>query len=164
MTSRLELRHHYPEPPERVRQVLTDPAYLHDKLRTVGGPRAELVSRDEDQRGVTIVARQAVPDNALPSFVRSMVPHGLTIHRTEIWTSAGGSMSAVMDGAPGTVTGTMRLQPDPAGSVLSLYVEATVALPLVGGKVERAIIDGVGKLMDAEYKFTVQWLHDSATT
>lgn len=164
MTSRLELQHRYPEPPERIREVLTDPEYLREKLRTVGGPRAALVSRDEDQRGVTIVLRQAVPDDALPSFVRSMLPSGLTIRRTETWNSSGGSMHAEVDGAPGTVTGTMSLQPDPGGSALSLHIEAQVPLPLVGRKVEKAITDGVGTLMDAEYQFTVQWLRDSATT
>jgi uncharacterized protein DUF2505 len=158
MASRLALRHRYPVPPERIRQVLTDRQYLRDKLRAVGGSRAELVSWEQDERGVTVVLHQAVPDDALPSFLRSVLPGDLTIRRTETWTNSGGSVHAVVDGAPGTVTGTMRLEPDPAGCVLGAQLTAEVGLPLVGGKVEKVITDSVGRLMEVEYRFTLEWL------
>ncbi len=163
MARRLELRHRYPLPPERIREVLTDRDYLRDKLRAVGGPRAELVSREQDERGITLVLRQAVPDDALPSLIRSALPGGLTIRRTETWTSSGGSVHAVVDGAPGTIPGAMRLEPDPAGCVLGAQLTAEVPLPLIGGKVERVIIDSIGKLMDAEYRFTLEWLRDAGS-
>jgi hypothetical protein len=70
---------------------------------------------------------------------------------------------SVVDGAPGTITGTMRLDPDPAGSVLSMRLEATVPIPLIGSKVEKSIINGVSRLMDSEYDFTMRWLHGSTT-
>lgn len=161
MTSRVELWHHYPEPPERMREILTDPDYLRGKLHAVGGPSAELVSRNEDERGITVVLRQAVPATALPAVIRSFLPAGLTIHRTEIWNSYGGSVRAAVDGAPGTITGIMSLEPDPGGSVLALRLEAQVGLPFIGGRVENAITGGVSKLMNAEYDFTIQWLRDS---
>lgn len=161
MTSRVELRHHYPEPPERMREVLTDPDYLRDKLRAVGGPRAELVSWDDDDRGITVVLHQMVPAGALPSFIRAALPGELTIRRIETWTGAGGTVQSTVDGAPGTITGTMSLEPDPAGSVLAMRLEAEVGLPFIGGKVEKAITGGVSKLMNAEYDFTMQWLRDS---
>ncbi|HEU0127194.1 MAG TPA: DUF2505 domain-containing protein, partial [Pseudonocardiaceae bacterium] len=128
----------------------------------VGGPQAELVSWQEDDRGTTVGLRQTVPASALPSFVRSVLRGDLTIHRTETWTSNGGTVHSVVDGAPGTITGTMHLDPDPAGSVLSMQLEATVPVPLIGGKVEKSITDGVSKLMDSEYAFTLQWLRGSA--
>ncbi|MDQ3761640.1 MAG: DUF2505 domain-containing protein [Actinomycetota bacterium] len=161
MASQLALRHRYPEPPERMREVLTDPAYLREKLRAVGGPRAELVSREQDERGVTVVLRQAVPQDALPSFLRSVLPGDLTIRRTETWTSSGGRVHAVVDGAPGTITGVMRFEPDPAGCVLGAQLTAEVGLPLIGGKVEKIITDNVATLMEAEYRFTLEWLRNS---
>jgi hypothetical protein len=163
MTSRVELRHQYPESPERIREVLTDPDYLRDKMHAVGGAQAELVSREQDEHGVTIVLHHAVPGDALPSFLRSVRPEGLTIRRTETWTSSGGSAHAVVDGVPGTITVGMHLEPDPAGCVLGAQLTAEVSLPLFGGKVEKMIIDNVVKLMDAEYQFTLDWLRDSAT-
>ena len=160
MASRLALQHRYPESLERMREVLTDEHYLQDKLRAVGGPRAELVSRKQDERGVTVVLHQAVPEDALPSFLRSVLSGDLTIHRTETWTDSGGSVYAVVDGAPGTVSGAMRLEPDPPGCVLDAQLTAEVGLPLIGGKVEKVITDSVGRLMETEYRFTLEWLRN----
>ncbi len=164
MTSRVELRHQYPASPERIREVLTDPDSLRDKLRAVGGPRAELVSRQASERGVTIVLRQAVPDDALPSFIRSFRPEGLTIRRTETWTSTGGNVHAVVDGVPGTITVAMRLAPDPAGCVLSAELTAEVPIPMIGGKVEKIITDNVAQLISTEHQFTLEWLRNCASS
>lgn len=163
MASRVELWQHYPEPPERIPEVLTDPDYLRDRLRAVSGPGAELVSREQDERGVTIVLHHAVASDVLPSFLRSMRPDGLTIRRTETWTSTGASVHAEIDGIPGTITGAMHLEPDPDGSVLGAELTAEVPLPLFAGKVEKMITDHVAKLMVAEHQFTLDWLRDSAT-
>jgi len=161
MPNRVALQHQYPEPPERMREVLTDRQYLQDKLRAVGGPGAELVSWEQDERGVTVVLHQAVPDDAMPSFLRSVLPSGLTIRRTETWTSSGGSVHAVVDGAPGTITGAMRLEPDPAGCVLGAQLTVEVGLPLVGAKVEKMVADSITTLMESEYQFTLDWLRNS---
>ncbi|HEY3896069.1 MAG TPA: DUF2505 domain-containing protein [Pseudonocardiaceae bacterium] len=161
MARRVALRHHFPEPEERIRAVLTDRQYLQDKMRAVGGPRAELVSWERDETGVTLVLAQAVPEDAMPSFLRSVMPDGLTIRRTETWNAAGGSVHAVVDGAPGTINGTMRFEPDPDGCVLDAQLTAAVPLPLIGGKVEKVITDSVANLMDTEHQFTLEWLRNS---
>ncbi len=145
-----------------MREVLTDQRYLRDKLRTVGGPRGELVSWERDERGITVVLHQAVPEDAMPSFLRAVLPSGLTIRRTETWNSSGGSVHAVVDGAPGTITGTMRLEPDPAGCVLGARLTADVGLPLIGAQVEKLITDNIAALMESEYQFTLQWLRNSS--
>ena len=145
-----------------MREVLTDQRYLRDKLRTVGGPRGELVSWERDERGITVVLQQAVPEDAMPSFLRAVLPSGLTIRRTETWNSSGGSVHAVVDGAPGTITGTMRLEPDPAGCVLGARLTADVGLPLIGAQVEKLITDNIAALMESEYQFTLQWLRNSS--
>ena len=158
MASRLTLRYPYPAAPERVREVLTDRRYVQAKLQAVGGPRAEVVSWEQDARGVTFVLRQAVPENTIPSFLRSMLPEGLTIRRTETWSSAGGSVHAVVDGAPGTIIGVMRFAPDPAGCVLNAELTAEVPLPLIGAKVEEIITSNVAAMMEMEHQFTLAWL------
>lgn len=147
-----------------MREVLTDRQYLREKLRTVGGPRGELVSWEQDERGVTVVLHQTVPDEAMPSFLRSVLPSGLTIRRTETWRGSGGSVHAVVDGVPGTITGTMRFEPDPAGCVLGAQLTAEVGLPIVGARVEKLITDNVTALMETEYQFTLEWLRNATTT
>ena len=163
MASQLALRHPYPASPERMRELLTDRQYLEAKLRAVGGPGAELVSWQQNAQSVTVVLRQAVPGDAVPSFLQAMLPDDLTIRRTEIWHGCSGSVEAVVDGAPGMITGVMRLEPDPAGCVLSAQLTAEVPVPLLGGKVEKIVTDNIANLMETEYQFTLTWLRDSAT-
>jgi Protein of unknown function (DUF2505) len=163
MANQVELQHRYPAPPERIREVLTNPDYLRDKLRAVGGPGAELVGHEKDERDVTIVLHHAVPSGALPSFLRSVRPEGLIIRRTETWTTSGASVHAVVDGMPGTLTVVIHLEPDPSGCMLDAQLTAEVPLPLVGGKVEKMITDNVAKLMTTEYHFTLDWLRNSTT-
>jgi hypothetical protein len=158
MASQLALRHRYPTSPERMRELVTDQHYLRAKLRAVGGPGAELVSWQQNDDGVTVVLHQAVPGEAMPSFLRAMLPGNLTIRRTETWRGCRGSVEAVVDGAPGTITGVMDLEPDAAGCVLGSQLTVEVPLPLIGGKVEKIVIDNIATLLNSEYQFTLTWL------
>lgn len=160
MGSPLALRHQYPVSPQRLHEVLADRSYYEAKLHAVGGPQAELVSWQQDERGVSIVLHQAVPGDAMPSFLRSLLPGDLRIRRTEIWRGASGSVEAVVDGAPGTITGVMRLEPAPDGCVLGAELTAEVPLPLIGGKVEKIVTDNIASLMELEYQFTLSWLRN----
>jgi hypothetical protein len=158
MASQLALRHRYPVTAERMREVITDRRYVQAKLQAVGGPRAEVVSWQQDEHGVTVVLHQAVPGDAIPAFLRSFMPGNLTIRRTEIWRGSNGSVEAVVDGAPGTITGMMQLEPDSAGCVIGAQLTAEVPLPLIGGKVENIVTDNIASLMESEYQFTLDWL------
>lgn len=162
MTDRVELRHTYAEPPERMREVLTDPEYLREKLREVGGPGAELLSREQDASGaVTVVQRQNVPHDWVPPFARSLISGDVVIERTESWNgSFGGTVRAVIVGTPARITGTMALTQHGKGARLTLRIEAKVSLPLFGGAAEKMMIENVSRLMETEYRFTVEWLAD----
>jgi carbon monoxide dehydrogenase subunit G len=164
MTDRVQLRHSYAEPPERIREVLTDPEYLRARLREVGGPGAELVSREQDEAGgVTVVQRQTVPSDWVPDFARSLFSGDVVIERTESWNgSDGGTVRAVVAGTPARISGTMALGPHDGGTELTMRIEARVSIPLFGGTVEKMVTDNIARLMETEYRFTLRWLHDGA--
>jgi len=159
MSSRLEMRHAYPAPVERMRAVLTDPEFLRDKLREVGGPGAELVSRTEDNGRIIVVQRQAVPETALPAVVRSFVPGDLSITRTEVWSGpTAGTIDVAVGGAPGSASGTIAVTPDGEGALVTIRIDASVPVPLVGGMIEKAMTDNIGELGEVEHAFTREWL------
>lgn len=169
MTSRMELRHPYPVPGPRLVALFTDPEFLRAKLDAVGGPGARLlaVRAGEATAGtangaVTVELRQAVPAAALPSVARSLVPGDLAIERTERWTPRGGTVHATVAGAPGEITGQWLLDPAPDGCVLAGRLAVTIGVPLVGGRLERAVLDGLAQLLDTEHRFTLRWLQQSA--
>lgn len=162
MTSRLELRHTYPEAPERMAEVLVDPDYLRAKLRAAGGAGAELVSRTEADGEVIVVLRQPVTARSLPSFVRSLVPDDASVERTEIWRGTRGHTRASIDGTPARISGAMSLDPDGSGSAWSARIEAQVGVPVVGARIEKAVLDSIAKLMELEHSFTLEWLRDAS--
>ncbi len=153
------MRHAYPAPVERMRAVLTDPEFLRDKLREVGGPGAELVSRTEDNGRITVVQRQAVPETVLPAVVRSFVPGDLSITRTEVWSGpTAGTIDVAVGGAPGSASGTIAVTPDGEGALVTIRIDASVPVPLVGGMIEKAMTDNIGELGEVEHAFTREWL------
>lgn len=164
MSTQVELRHTYPEPPERMREVLTDPEFLRARIAEVGGPRAELVSRESDDAGtVTIVQRQTVSSSSLPTFAQTLIPGDVTIERTETWTGPGGGpVKAVVKGTPAQITGTMALTPRPhsGGATFTLRIDTKVPIPLFSIAVENLINENITKLIDREYEFTADWLRD----
>ena len=139
--------------------MLTDPEFLRDKLREVGGPGAELVSRTEDNGRITVVQRQAVPETVLPAVVRSFVPGDLSITRTEVWSGpTAGTIDVAVGGAPGSASGTIALTPDGEGALVTIRIDASVPVPLVGGMIEKAMTDNIGELGEVEHAFTREWL------
>ena len=153
------MRHAYPAPVERMRAVLTNPEFLRDKLREVGGPGAELVSRTEDNGRITVVQRQAVPETVLPAVVRSFVPGDLSITRTEVWSGpTAGTIDVAVGGAPGSASGTIAVTPDGEGALVTIRIDASVPVPLVGGMIEKAMTDNIGELGEVEHAFTREWL------
>ncbi|MGH3637300.1 MAG: DUF2505 domain-containing protein [Mycobacterium sp.] len=163
MATLVELQHEYAEPPERIREVLTDPEYLCNKLRAVGGPDAELVRREQDDQDVTVILQHSVPSDALPPFLRSTWPEGLTICRIENWTASGASVLAAVDGMPGTITAALNLKSGPTGCVVDTLLTTEVPLPVVGRRIEKIITNKIVELISTEYQFTLDWLRASAT-
>ena len=64
-------------------------------------------------------------------------------------------MTASVTGAPATVEATVSVTGDPAAMQYS--GSANVSIPFVGGKIEKAVIDELTKLLDAEHDETVTW-------
>ncbi|MPZ64737.1 MAG: DUF2505 family protein [Pseudonocardiaceae bacterium] len=164
MSTQVELRHTYAEAPERVREVLTDPEFLRAKLDKVGGQGAELVSREQDESGaVTVVQRQTVPSDRLPTYAQSLMPGDVVIERTETWTGPGGGpVKAVIKGTPAKITGTMALMPRPhgGGATVTLRIDTKVPIPLFSVAVEKLINENITRLMEREHEFATDWLRD----
>lgn len=163
MVYRLELQQKYPVSPERIREVFTNPDYLREKLRTVGGPGAKLVQCEHDGKDVIIVLEYAIPSEALPSYLRSAWPDGVTICRIESWTDSNASVRASIEGMPGTITVTLRLKSEPVGCVLGVLAAAEAPLPTFGDTIEKMIVKKVAQQMAAEHQFTLDWLSSSAS-
>ncbi|MBA0124584.1 DUF2505 domain-containing protein [Haloechinothrix sp. YIM 98757] len=164
MGARIEHSASFGWPVELVLDRLTSEDALREQLTEIGGKDAELLAHSASGSGVSYHMRQGVPAEKVPRAVRDVLAGDLVVHREQEWgtrTAGGivrGSARATVSGVPGEVTAVTELTARDEGSLLRVTGEATVRIPLVGGKFERMIAEHVCTLLDAEARYTAERL------
>lgn len=158
--------------PDVIFAKYSDRAFLDGRLQAAGGIDPQVTALEATgagaARALRIVTQQAIPASALPSMVSSLMPGDPLIIRTENWRPASGGYVADFDvlikGAPASLKGTMTLAagPTPASSTVTIDGQASVPIPLFGGKIESVIVEQVDKLLQAEEAYTQRTLGSSA--
>ncbi|WP_051426122.1 DUF2505 domain-containing protein [Jiangella gansuensis] len=148
--------------PVTVFAMLTDEAYIARKTTAAKALRHEVnVSRDGDR--VTIDLKRIMPPD-VPDFVRRFVGDTIDIKQRDIWEAAAadgsrnGSIDLDMLGAPVTCTGTMRLAANGIATVVTIKATVKASLPLVGGKIEQAVHQGLTEAAKIEEQVGRDWL------
>jgi hypothetical protein len=145
-----------PLSPAALVERLRDPAVVEGRS-AADGLGTRVVEHEATADGVRIVVATALPVDWLPAVVRGRLTQDPTVERTEEWTvgSDGATSPLHFDfpGMPVTGTGAARLTPTPGGAHLTVEVDVTVDVPLVGGLVEGAVAPRVGAALDAESAF-----------
>jgi hypothetical protein len=168
MARRIEHRTSAPWDADRVHAALVDPAFLRDRLATIGGTNAELVEHQVDDGEVRYRLRHGIPAEEVPTPVRPLLGGSLRLERIETWRADGpgryeGTMRLDTAGLPGQLAGVTRLVDRPAGgSELSVDGEVKVSVPLVGGKIEELVAAQVTKLLAKETDFALKWIAEHA--
>ncbi len=162
MATSLSVNHDFAASPAAVYALLTDRAFLQRRLEATGGTDPVVVSLDVAADGATVVTRQAIPASVLPSMVASLIPGDPVTERTENWRVDGNGYQAdfgvVIKGAPASLKGTMSLTASGTGSTLKVDGQATVPIPLFGGKIESVVAEQVDALLTKENSYTATTL------
>lgn len=161
----IEQRAEFDADADTVRGVLLDADYLAARLAELGGKDAALVTHDVDGARATIVLRQGVPVEFLPSVVRRFTGEDLVLDRTERWRprEAGGwvaDLEVAVRGLPGSITGVQELTDagTDGASALATRGSTSVPVPMVGGRIEATVAEQVTVLLGFEAEFTRRWL------
>jgi len=153
----------YDCPPAAVHAALTDEQYWRARVSAVEGPGATLDSVAVANGGIEVTLTQIVEAKNLPAIVGKITSGDLTISRTESWgpleaDAATGAVTTKIAGTPATVRGVNSLTGTDSRTTLRSAGDATVPIPLIGGKIEQAVADNVTRLLIAEQQFTEHWL------
>lgn len=148
--------------------LLGDEAQWSDRLALSPEMESRLVLLESGEGRIEVVTESVVPSEWLPDRVRRHLPVMPTVRRTETWLVAAERATAVFvfdfSGMPVSASGTGEMVPDgpaPAaapgagpgaggGCVVSVELEIAVAVPLVGGLVERGIAPQIGRALRRE--------------
>ncbi|NDK89262.1 DUF2505 domain-containing protein [Gordonia desulfuricans] len=159
MASSLKHSVSFPFSTARYWDIVSTEQYWHDLLEATNSSHGSLESFHRDGDTVVIELKQGVPEDRLPSAVTAVRPGDLEIPRTVRFTRSGdtitGTMTATVTGAPAKVDGEISVSGDPA--TVGYTGSATVSIPFLGGKIEKAIIGELEALLDNEREKTVTW-------
>ncbi len=138
---------HFSHVVDRLLACYTNPAFLQEKYAQLGRRDIELRAHEVDGNKTRMeFAYLDKPGMEVPAFARKFVPEWAHVVQTVVWDRATrvGRIEVTGDGSPVSVHGEMRLAEDAGGgSVNTIRWEVTCTIPLMGGKVEKLVCDGL---------------------
>ncbi|WP_197320518.1 DUF2505 domain-containing protein [Saccharomonospora sp. NB11] len=162
MATRIEHRATFSHSVADAYAAQTEADALRDRLRQVGGEQSELRDHEVTEHGARYTLVQGIPADKLPSIVRSLRSGDLSVRRRHVWTREGdratGTVTVEVSDVPGRITADVELVPSGSGAVQTTRGEVSVRVPLVGGKIEKFVVDQVTQLLESEARATERWL------
>jgi hypothetical protein len=144
--------------PEQVHAMLADPAFREQVCADTGFPK-HTVSITPRDGGMSVRIDQHRPADELPGFVKKLVGSEINVVQEEEWSSpTDARLTVTIPGKPGSMTGSIRLVGDDAGTTEHVAVDVKVSVPLVGGKLEGFVADMLLKALRAENRVGRSWL------
>jgi Protein of unknown function (DUF2505) len=116
---------------------------------------------------VTVRVIQYVGRQLLPGPVAKLIPGELKMVHSETWRPVGDGQvrgQVSVSASPGLGSGRAEtwLGPVGNGSQLRCAVKVQVKIPLVGGKLEKSIGDGLAESIPEMQRFTTNWIAEHA--
>jgi hypothetical protein len=155
----MRLRHElaYDAPPADVVAMMSDPLFwqrvgeANDVISwtptVTAEPGATRVVIDEEQRTAGV-----------PSFAKKIVGESTRVVITQLWRGSEADYEIATPGKPTRVQGTATVAENGTGSTLTYDLEVKASVPLIGGKLERLVVDLTTEGFDKEQAVGAAWL------
>ena len=138
----MKLRHDltYDAAPDAVLAMLTDPAYW-DAVATATGALSSKATVSGSGDETTVVVDQEQEVQGVPSFAKKFVGDSTRAINTFRWNGTRAAYGVETPGKPTSISGTASVTAQGAGSVLTYDLDVKASVPLIGGKLEKLVVD-----------------------
>lgn len=156
----MKIRHQlvYEAPPAEVFAMRADPAFREAVCQALDTVSQD-VTVEETDAGLTVRVDMLQHTHGVPSFARKIVGETTRVVQTERWaTDSAADLEVQIPGKPGHIRGRLTLSAEGTASVYTFEGEATIRIPLVGGKLEGLIEELFVEGMDTEQRVGAAWL------
>jgi len=138
----MKLRHEltYDAAPEAVLAMLTDPGYW-DKVAEATGALSSKATVTTEGANTRVVVDQEQAVQGVPSFAKKFVGESTRAINTFIWQGTSAAYDVETPGKPTSMSGTATVAAQGAGSVLTYDLDVKASVPLIGGKLEKLVVD-----------------------
>jgi Protein of unknown function (DUF2505) len=153
----------YAADPATTFAMLMDPQFQEAVCQATGAVSQE-VSVDPRANGATIRTTRELPTDDFPDFIKTFVGGTVHVARVDTWGPAAadgsrdGTIVVEIKGAPVRLDGTITLRPAGGGVVQSVEGNLKASVPLLGGKVERAVEPSIRSAVATEETVGARWL------
>jgi len=151
----MKLRHEltYDAAPEAVHAMLTDPGFW-DKVAEATGA----LSSTATVSGNRVVVDQEQAVQGVPSFAKKFVGESTRAINTFVWDGLTAAYDVQTPGKPTSMSGSATVAAKGAGSTLTYDLDVKASVPLIGGKLEKLVVDLTKEGFDKEQAVGAAWL------
>ena len=129
---------------DTVLSAFCDPDFFEQHQKLMGHRDFELLSHDDDGDRCVIKFRYQV-ESDVPAFAKKILGDTSEVVQTETWVRSSGQGQVSVDVAtlPGTMECTAQVNDNGGGCTKVFDWEVKVKIPLVGGKIEKVVVDDI---------------------
>jgi hypothetical protein len=159
---RAEIR--YDADPAAVFAMLTDAAFQERKCAATGALESEVEIERFPDGGATIRTRRTMPTDQIPDFARSFVGRTIDVVQVDDFGAPDvddrreGSVIVEIKGVPVRFAGSLALGAASAGTLETVDGDVKASVPLVGGRLERALEPALQAAIRVEQREGIAWL------
>jgi hypothetical protein len=159
MMSAMRLRHElaYDAPPDQGRAMVTDP-WFWDRVADATGALSSTATVAEQGATTRLVIDQEQHVAGVPSFAKKLVGDSTRAITTQVWQGDAASYVVETPGKPTSLSGTATIAPNGTGSTLTYDLDVKAGVPLVGGKLEKLVVQLTTEGFEKEQTVGAAWL------
>jgi hypothetical protein len=153
----------YAADPATTFAMLLDRGFQEQVCRATGATGFEVDVEQLDDGGTVRTDRQ-LPTDQFPDFVKTFVGDIVHVVRVDTWGAAeadgsrAGTIVVEIKGAPVRLEGTLRLRPEGAATVEDVQGDLKASVPLIGGRIEKAVEPPIRSAVAKEEQVGARWL------
>ncbi|WP_457110003.1 DUF2505 domain-containing protein [Marmoricola sp. URHA0025 HA25] len=147
----------YDAPPADVLAMLADPLFW-DRVAEATGALSSTATVGLEGTATRIVVDQQQVVAGVPSFAKKFVGDSTRAITTQVWQGNAASVQVDTPGKPTSMSGTATLAENGTGSTLTYDLEVKASVPLIGGKLEKLVVELTTDGYDKEQAVGAAWL------
>ena len=137
--------------------MLADPLFW-DRVGEATGAISSTATVGTEGGTTRVIIDQEQEVVGVPSFAKKFVGDSTRAITTQVWHGDTATFAVETPGKPTSISGTASLSPNGSGSVLVYDLEVKASVPLVGGKLEKLVVELTRAGFEKEQAVGAAWL------
>ncbi|HEX7717009.1 MAG TPA: DUF2505 domain-containing protein [Marmoricola sp.] len=147
----------YDAPPGDVLAMMADPLFW-DRVAEATGALSSTATVGTEGETTHVVIDQEQRVAGVPSFAKKFVGDSTRAITTQAWQGTRATYTVETPGKPTSISGTATIAENGTGSTLTYDLDVKASVPLVGGKLEKLVVELTTEGFDKEQVVGAAWL------